>query len=32
MAINAGDATYAPARDRDGKARNGAPDVGAYER
>jgi hypothetical protein len=32
MAIDAGTATYAPARDKDGKARNGAPDVGAFER
>ncbi len=30
-AINAGSAQYAPATDKDGKARNGAPDVGAYE-
>jgi hypothetical protein len=31
IAINKGSATYAPARDKDGKARVGAPDVGAYE-
>jgi hypothetical protein len=30
-AINAGSSTYAPPKDRDGKTRNGAPDVGAYE-
>jgi len=31
VAINAGNPNDAPAKDRDGKARNGAPDVGAYE-
>jgi hypothetical protein len=31
IAINKGTATYAPATDHDGKARNGAPDAGAYE-
>jgi len=31
IAINAGSATYAPTTDRDGRARVGAPDVGAYE-
>ena len=30
-AIDAGSAQYAPPLDRDGKARNGAPDAGAYE-
>ncbi len=30
-AIDAGSATYAPARDKDGKARVGPPDAGAYE-
>jgi hypothetical protein len=30
-AIDAGTATKAPAIDRDGKARSGAPDIGAYE-
>jgi hypothetical protein len=30
-AINAGTAQYAPATDREGKARSGAPDAGAYE-
>ena len=30
-AIDAGTATDAPATDRDGNARNGAPDAGAYE-
>jgi hypothetical protein len=30
-AVNAGSAQYAPAADREGKARNGAPDAGAYE-
>ena len=30
-AINAGDPNDAPARDRDGNARSGAPDAGAYE-
>ena len=30
-AINAGSASYAPATDRDGNARSGAPDAGAYE-
>ena len=30
-AIGAGNATHAPARDRDGKARVSAPDAGAYE-
>ncbi len=32
IAVNAGSAEFAPARDRDGCTRNGAPDVGAYER
>ena len=31
-AIDAGTALYAPATDRDGRARTGAPDAGAYER
>ena len=31
IAINAGTSAYAPATDRDGKPRNGAPDAGAYE-
>ena len=31
IAINKGSATYAPAKDRDGKARTGVPDVGAFE-
>jgi hypothetical protein len=31
-AIDAGSAQYAPGTDRDGKARVGAPDAGAYER
>ena len=31
VAINAGSATHAPARDRDGNTRSGAPDAGAYE-
>jgi chitodextrinase len=30
-AINAADPTYAPATDKDGKGRIGAPDAGAYE-
>ena len=30
-AINAGDPNDAPARDREGNARNGVPDAGAYE-
>ena len=30
-AINAGSAAYAPARDLDGKRRDGRPDAGAYE-
>src|SRR4029078_9476392 len=31
VAVNAGNPNDAPARDREGKARNGAPDAGAYE-
>jgi hypothetical protein len=31
VAVNAGIPNDAPARDREGKARNGAPDAGAYE-
>jgi hypothetical protein len=31
-AIDAGSAQYAPPTDREGKARAGAPDAGAYER
>ena len=30
-AVNAADPKYAPARDQQGKPRNGAPDAGAYE-
>ena len=30
-AIDAGSAQYAPTTDREGKARSGAPDAGAYE-
>jgi hypothetical protein len=32
VAVDAGTATYAPATDKDGKARTGIPDAGAYER
>ena len=31
IAIDKGSATYAPARDKEGRARNGAPDAGAFE-
>ena len=31
IAIDAGNSTYAPPTDKDGKTRNGAPDAGAYE-
>ena len=31
VAINAGDPSDAPVKDKDGKARSGAPDAGAYE-
>jgi hypothetical protein len=31
VAVNAADSADAPATDKDGKARNGAPDAGAYE-
>jgi hypothetical protein len=32
VAVDAGTATYAPARDKDGNPRTGIPDAGAYER